>query len=138
MQQQTNPKKPPPQKPQSWLCNAFSAAESGHLALSFDAAGAIGPGGALHVSVSPEGINVFVGAGSGGGGKVGFTVGPAFEVNTPSTFGFRTYTTMGGGAGAGGAATFTGGSNGVMVSGGGGLVSGAVAETGGGLDIISR
>lgn len=85
--------------------------------------------------MSPEGVNIFAGAGFGGGGEVGFTVGPAFEVSTASTFGFRTYTAFGGGAGVGGAATLSAGSNGVMASGGGGLVEGLVGETGGGLDI---
>ena len=87
------------------------------MALAGDLAGAVGVGGALHVSVSPDSINVFLGAGVGGGGEVGVTVGPAFEHNTSSIFGIRTFATYGAGGGFGGSTTITAGSNGVSVSG---------------------
>jgi RHS repeat-associated protein len=105
-----------------------------NTALSFDLAGAVGAGGALHVSLSAEGINGFIGAGFGGGGEVGFTVGPAWEVTT-SGFGIRTYVVAGGGALLGAAGTIQAGSNGAMVSGGVGLVNGFLVETGYGYDL---
>lgn len=82
----------------------------------------------------PERAHIFAGGGFGGGGEVGFTVGPAWEVNTASRVGFRTFATAGGGDIVGGAVTMQAGSNGVMASGGVGLVDGLLAETGYGVD----
>jgi len=130
---QTKPSKNPLKN--SPLCKALQSAAAHNAAITGDLAGALGVGGALHASVSPDSINIFIGAGIGGGGEIGAAIGPSFEHNTDSIFGVRTYATAGAGAGLGAVGTMTAGSNGVSVSGGVGTVEGAVAETGYGLDI---
>jgi hypothetical protein len=117
------------------VCKALQAAADKHIAVAADLAGALGAGGALHVSLSADSVNLFVGGGFGGGGEVGVTVGPAFEHNTSSIFGLRTFATGGAGGGFGGAGTITAGTNGVSVNAGAGTVLGALAETGYGLDV---
>ena len=126
---QGNPTKKSP------VCQALQSAAAGHAAITVD--GGIsedGLAGTVHVSAGPNSINVFLGAGLGGGGEAGFTVGPEVETSTQSTVGVRSYVTAGAGNGLGVTATATAGTNGASANLGFGFVKGLLAETGVGID----
>ena len=119
----------------SSVCRAIGFLKDNSLAISFDLGALLGAGGALHISVGAESMHAFFGGGIGGGAEVALTVGPAWEHTTDAIVGVRTFTTIGGGVGTGATGTVQAGTNGVLVSGGTGLVEGALAITGIGFDV---
>lgn len=129
-------KNPPKPAKTSLVCQALQSAAAGHAAITADAgASEDGLAGTVHVSVGPGSVNIFLGAGLGGGGEAGITVGPEVGTSTQSTVGFRTYVTVGAGNGIGVTATVTAGTNGASANLGFGFVRGLLAESGGGIDI---
>ena len=120
----------------SLVCQALQSAAAGHAAITADGgASEDGLASTVHVSVGPGSVNIFLGAGLGGGGEAGITVGPEVGTSTQSTVGFRTYVTVGAGNGIGVTATVTAGTNGASANLGFGFVRGLLAESGGGIDI---